>query len=240
MNKMIFLLILVAIMYGYQWPMQDTLGNPDNKIVESNFGDYRAGHIHEGIDIPDQPNAQFDSLYIWPIDYAIVVYRTTYTVRIRHYPSSFDTAKDEGSRYLHANSDGICAVGDTLMLDDPVAKGWSFDPTYEPHLHLEYRAHGGDNLNDSRNPFVIGALQVTDTMLPILDHLYVDYSCHGDADVENLNFLSLVASIFRWTIIFRPTEVGRYITIWFVFLFLISDLEFVWSLVFGIWNLINI
>ncbi len=194
MNKLSLAVLLVSLIYGYQWPMKDSLGNPDNKIIASNMGDYRptgaAGpHFHEGLDIPDQPNALEDSLYIWPIDFAIVIDVNTYYAKIRHYSASFDSAKDEGSRYIHAYTYQVCDIGDTLLLDDPVAQGWQFDPNYEPHLHLEYRAHGANNLNDSKNPFVINSLQVDDTLKPVLNHLYVDYSCHGNAYVENLNFL---------------------------------------------------
>ena len=174
----------------------DTLGNPDNKIVTSNFGDYRTGHIHEGIDIPSQSNALQDSRYIWPIHRGVVVGRRKYVVTVRHYASNFGGPTVEGSRYIHANSDSVCEVGDTLELDDPVARGWDFEPSYEPHLHLEYRAYGGDTLVDSRNPFVVNTLQVADAMQPLLKHLYVDYSCHGDAVVENLNFLGYSFSKF--------------------------------------------
>lgn len=201
MKKVLVLLLFVLSVFGYQWPMMDTLGKPDNKIVESNFGDYRSGHIHEGIDIPPQPNALQDSLYIWPIDSAIVVFgRTTYNVRIRRYTSSFTNPTNEGWRYLHAYTEGICEVGDTLLLDDPVAKGWQFDPNYPSHLHLEYRLRGGDTLKDSKNPFMIDSLCVKDTIRPILNHLYVDYSCHGNATVANLNFLG-----YKFDSLFRDT-----------------------------------
>ena len=203
MNKVFLLLSLVPLIFAYQWPMRDSLNNPDNKKITSNFGDYRSGHFHEGLDIPAQENALSDSLYIWPIDIAIVLKVNRYYAKIRHCFTNFDSAKDEGSRYIHAYTYQVCEEGDTLSLDDPVAQGWRFEPNSAPHLHLEYRAHDGDSLNDSKNPFVIDTLQVDETERPILNHLYVDYSCHGSANVENLNFLGYDFSSY-----YRDTTYG--------------------------------
>ncbi len=172
--RMLFIIIpLVA--FSYQWPMFDQYGNADNKIVISGFGAYRPyyngmeEHFHAGIDIPEQENAQMLELYIWPIDYAIVVRITGVApnqhVTIQHYNSQFTTPKEEGSTYRHVTA--ICDVGETLTLDNPVANGWDM---HHEHLHLEYRVPG--TLADYKNPFTITELQIEDNTAPTL--------CRGD------------------------------------------------------------
>jgi len=187
MKKLILLLSCISL-FAYQWPMKDKDGNPDNQKISSTFGEYRSGHFHEGIDIPPQPNADTDTLYIWPIDYGIVVDINTYYVRIQHYDASFSSAKDEGSGYIHAYVRGVCGLGEQMVLDNPVARGWDFeDSTYAPHLHLELRMPG--DLTNSKNPFFISELLVNDTNPPTLHSVYVDYSLYGNANVENWEYL---------------------------------------------------
>lgn len=187
-------ILLISFLFGYQWPMKDSLNNSDNMIIESNLGDFRSGsyprHIHEGLDIPNQWYALRDSLYIYSIDTGIVVIKSAYTLKIRHYSKSQNNiiALNEGSRYLHASTGTVCDLGDTIYLYTPIARGWEFDPTYSSHLHLEYKT-GDTNFLNTKNPFFLDTLQLHETMLPELKYLYVDDNKKGNATVNNFNFL---------------------------------------------------
>jgi hypothetical protein len=197
------MLILLLIM-GYAWPLDDGYGNQGDKKITSNFGDFRpaygihVSHLHEGIDIPEPDNAQTLEIFVWPIDCGVIWRVLDYTVEVIHYNYHIeydsqgypyivlDDSKNEGSRYIHATPVIGCEVWDTVIgldspdarLVDPIANGWGMDGD---HLHLEYRKPG--SMERPINPFFISELCPSDYSYPILNYLYVDFENYGDADV---------------------------------------------------------
>ena len=180
----------------YSWPI---LPIPQGKRVTSTFCDYRPEkilHFHEGMDIPEDPNAYALQICVWPIHCGKVIEVEPTIVLIQHYAYHIeygmngypqvvlDYPLEEGSRYIHANP--ACGKDEIVIgLDasdprvcNPVAYGWNMENN---HLHLEYRkpAPTKSSLKSSINPFSIPALNAPDNISSTLDYLYVDVSEQG-------------------------------------------------------------
>ncbi|MGQ9702426.1 MAG: hypothetical protein ACUVQT_08240 [bacterium] len=179
----------------YQWPIPPGQGGD---IIISNFGDYRPAynsvvpHFHEGLDIKVDATREQDVIsvtYGFQLRATPVLNAYGYIVRIRHYFDDASGAWNHGSNYIH-----MWNCNDSLNDTSIVYQGVyiSHQTTFwQNHLHLEYISlDWAGSFIASRNPFLIDALRVNDIERPILNNLYVDYSCHGDAYVENMNFLS--------------------------------------------------
>ena len=216
------------ILFSYAWPLDNGSGGEAEKEVTSTFCDYRpkkTPHFHEGIDIPEDPNAYALQICVWPIycGKVVKVSNSSKIVVIAHYAYHIeydennipqvvlDYPLEEGSRYIHA--DPTCEEDETVIgLDapdsrvcNPVAYGWNMENN---HLHLEYRkpAPTKSSLKSSINPFSIPALNAPDNISPTLDYLYVDASEQGDAEVECWNFLG-----YNFNEYYNSTEASPFI-----------------------------
>jgi len=198
MNRVaIIFSLVVALLFAdttatYFWPIPG-----GDKIVISNLGDYRPetspAHFHAGIDIPTDTVDYKEDVWTITLSFRVdtIIHKDYtgigYIVKVQHF--SNDTTKElsHGSRYIHMNDiEPDLQIG-SVYIGDLISYQTTF---WQNHLHLDYRRPHSLSGSNVINPFVLPILQVDDTLKPILNHLYVDYSCHGDADVENLNFLS--------------------------------------------------
>jgi hypothetical protein len=197
MIKIAITLIIFSTIIGYcdttttyHWPIPNV-----NPKVISNFCDYRPlstyanPHFHEGIDIPattadvrcvtnnfilcELPDSEY---YGW-------------VVKLQHCTDDTSAAFWHGSRYIHMSD-----VNDTLDTIDVVYSGvYVSHQTTFWHNHLHFNFHRPDPLTGSTriNPFFKSEFRPpSDNYSPVLHNLYVDYTHHGNADVENFNFLS--------------------------------------------------
>lgn len=182
----------------YRWPIPSGQGGD---TIISNFGDYRpqsgyaSAHFHEGLDIKADSTGgrRFDVIsvtYGFKLRTLPDLASYGWIVKVRHYFDDASGAWNHGSNYIHMWNRND-SLNDTSIVYQGVYI--SHQTTFwRNHLHLEYTSLSWDgSFIASRNPFLLSELPIplTDSRKPILNHLYVDYSCHGNAEVENLNFL---------------------------------------------------
>ncbi len=189
----------------YRWPI--VTGQGGDSII-SNFCDYRpqsgyaSAHFHEGLDIKADSTGgrEFDVIsitYGFQMRNLPVLYSYGWLVKVRHYFDDASGSWNHGSNYIH-----MWNCNDSLNDTSVVYQGVyiSHQTTFwQNHLHLEYTSLSWDgSFIASRNPFLLAELPipVIDSRKPILNNLYVDYSCHGNANVTNMNFLSYTFDTF--------------------------------------------
>lgn len=110
-----------------RWPIVGAT----NKIIESNLGDYRVGHIHLGIDIP-ATNASVQShtktfLYLSRTYHPI----NLWFVRVDHYSDDSSCHRISGSQYIHMITINDSLLGDSVYTDRNLANNTTF---YSNHL----------------------------------------------------------------------------------------------------------
>ena len=207
MRKMLLTTLLIAVLpfadttATYFWPIPG-----GDEIIISNLGDYRPqstygpAHFHTGNDIPA------DTEDVWTITLSFRVddiwhNQIGYNVKVQHYSDDTTHELAHGSRYIHMKMiDTVNIHEDSIYIANLISHQTTF---WNDHLHLDYRRPHSLTGSRAINPFVLPILQVNDTLKPILNHLYVDYSCHGSANVENLNFLGYDFSSY-----YRDTTYG--------------------------------
>ncbi len=166
-----------------------------NKIIESNLGDYRVGHLHLGIDIT-ATNASVQSytktflyLYRWYDSYY------WWFVGVDHYSDDSSCHRISGSQYIHMNTIDTLLRVDSVYSDVNLANNTTF---YLNHLHFDFYTPTADTAywDDAVNPMAQDSLKPTDNYAPLLDRMYVDGSLNGSATINCMNFLGYSFNAF--------------------------------------------
>jgi hypothetical protein len=179
-----------------------------DKVVNSNLGDYRPesspAHFHTGIDIPANTEDVWTITLSFRVDTIIHKDYTGigYIVKVQHYSDDTTQELSHGSCYIHMNNIESDLYIDSIYIGDLISHQTTF---WNDHLHLDYRRPHSLSGSNVINPFTLSILQVPDTCRPILKYLYVDYSCHGNANVQNLNFLGYRFDIIGNDTVYRDT-----------------------------------
>jgi len=123
--------------------------------------------------------------------------------KVQHFSDDTTESLSHGSCYIHMDviDTTIQHIGQ-IYIGDLISYQTTF---WNNHLHLDYRRPHSLSGSNVINPFTLSILQVSDTSRPILKYLYVDYSCHGNASVQNLNFLNYRFDIIGNDTVYRDT-----------------------------------